>query len=401
MNTLIDSSTSVAGGAQVASTNRALVFVIEALTVGGAEQMLVAMANQLCVEGWPVHMVCLTKAGELASRLDSRIELHVLEKSPGFDRSLPGKLRRLMASIQPLAVNCHLWTANTWTRVSLLGAGHRIIATEHSRDTWKSTPYRLIDRLLASQMQTLVAVSSDTADFYTREIGVPESKVRVINNGIDTARYREADGKKVRAELAGDDKILIGTVGRMIDAKNHPRLVQAVAKIRQQVPSLRLVFVGDGPERQALQAAIAENGIADITTLTGTRRDVPEILKALDVFVLSSDREGHPLTALEAQAAGTPAILTNAGGSSDAIVTQSGAVPLMGEGEALQQLLVTPVIAGGILVEKSVGALARALLVLATSEELRRDMGTLGSKLCESSFDQDVMVSRYLELFAA
>lgn len=395
VNTVIESSTSLAGAAQVTSSKGALVFVIEALTVGGAEQMLVAMANQLCSQGWPVHMVCLSKAGELAAILDSRVELHVLEKSPGFDHSLPGKLRKLIGSIQPMAVNCHLWTANTWTRVSLLGAGHRIIATEHSRDTWKSTPYRLIDRLLASQMQTLVAVSSDTADFYMREIGVPQRKVAVINNGIETARFRNADGTVVRAELATDDKILVGTVGRMIDAKNHPRLVQAVARIRDQVPSLRLVFVGDGPERKPLEAAIVEHGVADITTLTGTRSDVPEILKALDIFVLSSDREGHPLTALEAQAAGTPVVLTNAGGSADAIVTQTGSVPLPG------QALEAPAITGGILVEKSVDALADALLALAQNESLRREMGVLGSELCENSFDQDVMVSKYLDLFVA
>lgn len=393
MNTLTENPLAL-NGTHDHVAGRALVFVIEALTVGGAEQMLVAMANRLSAEGWPVHLICLTKAGELAANLDSRIELHVLDKKPGIDVSLPGKLRKLVNSIAPLAVNSHLWTANTWTRLSLLAAGKRIIATEHSRDTWKSKPYRLIDRLLATQMQALVAVSSDTANFYTAEVGVPESKVTVINNGIETARFRDADGAAVRAELAADNEILIGTVGRMISAKNHPRLVQAIAQIRDQMPTIRLVFVGDGEERQKLEAAIDEHGIADITTLTGTRHDIPQIVKALDIFVLSSDREGHPLTALEAQAAGTPAVLTDAGGSADAIVHLPDSDPIV------NQIPATPATTAGMLVDKSVDALAQALLLLAADKILREDMGAFGLKLSESHFDQNVMVEKYLKLFS-
>ncbi len=376
------------------SARRALVFVIEALTVGGAEQMLVAMANRLSDSGWPVHLICLTQAGELAENLNSGIELHVLDKKPGVDLFLPARLRQLINSIEPLAVNSHLWTANTWTRLSLIAAGQRIIATEHSRDTWKSKPYRLIDRILATQMQAMVAVSSDTANFYAKEIGVPETRITVINNGIETARFREADGESVRAGLANEGEILIGTVGRMISAKNHPRLVQAIAKIRDKVPAIRLVFVGDGEQRHTLEAAIEEHGITDITTLTGTRHDIPQIVKALDIFVLSSDREGHPLTALEAQAAGTPVVLTDAGGSADAIVCLPDTLPV------INQSPLNPVTSSGLLVDKTVDSLARGLLTLALNQSLRQEMGALGMRLCESNFDQNVMVEKYLHLFS-
>lgn len=370
-----------------------LVFVIEALTVGGAEQMLIAMANQLCNDGWPVHLVCLTKPGELAANLDDRISLHVLGKKAGLDISLPWRLRKLVKSIAPAAVNSHLWTANTWTRASLIGVNTRIVATEHSRDTWKSRLYRLIDKVLANRTHSLVAVSSDTADFYINDIGVPAKLVSVINNGINTARFRDADGSAVRQQLLPEGGLLVGTVGRMISAKNHQRLAEAVSRIRHQVPSLRLVYVGDGPERGALEQALEQLGIADITTLTGTRSDVPELLNAFDIFVLSSDREGHPLTALEAQAAGTPVVLTDAGGSSDAIVraelsTVDGRAPCDAE-------------SGGLLVDKSVDALSEGLLRLALDENARADMGMLGRNLCESQFDQHVMVRKYLELFVS
>jgi len=301
-----------ASGTNNGNTNNRLVFVIEALTVGGAEHMLVAMANRLCLDGWQCHVICLTTAGDLSNNLVDGIERHVLNKKPGFDWSLPQRLRRLIKTIDPLAVNCHLWTANTWTRLSLLGCGMRIVVTEHSRDSWKGKHYRLIDRLLASAMYRLVAVSSDTADFYRSEIGISGDKVVVINNGIDTARFRNADGATVRQQLASEGQVLIGTIGRMISAKNHLRLLNAFAQLKDEFPDARLVYVGDGPERCQLEAQIKAQSLDELVTLTGTRNDVAEIFKALDVFVLSSDREGHPLTALEAQSAGTPVVLTNA-----------------------------------------------------------------------------------------
>jgi len=370
--------------------NKRVVFVIEALTVGGAEHMLVAMANRMQKLGWDCSVVCLTMAGELAENLGDGINLQVLDKKPGTDFSLPGRLRKCIKSIDPVAVNCHLWTANTWTRLSLIKSGYRVIATEHSRDTWKGPHYRFIDRLLSHAMFRMVAVSGDTADFYKTEIGIAEKLVTVINNGIDTEKFRTADGSKVRAELATENEVLVGTVGRMISAKNHPRLVQAIALLRNEYPDLRLVFVGDGPERKPLEAAIEEAGIADITTLTGTRHDVPQIFKALDIFVLSSDREGHPLTALEAQAAGTPVVLTNAGGSSDAIVRLEQLSDESNESRPQ---------AAGLLVEKSTESLADGIRALLDDKEQLQAMAKLGLEEAQRQFDEDVMVDKYIALF--
>lgn len=115
--------------------NKTIAFCIEVLTVGGAEQMVVAMANQFIARDWQVHMICLTKEGELATELHSDVALHVLNKKPGVDLRLPRRLRALIKGINPTAVNSHLWTANLWTRLSLLGSVIPVVVTEHSRDT--------------------------------------------------------------------------------------------------------------------------------------------------------------------------------------------------------------------------------------------------------------------------
>ncbi len=375
-----------------------LVFVIEALTVGGAEQMLVAMANYLQRQGWECHVICLTLAGELAERLEQTVTLHVLDKKSGVDFALATRLRSLISKIDPLAVNSHLWTANLWTRIALLASGQRIVITEHSRDTWKPLHYRVIDRILAFVTHKLVAVSNDTANFYVKTIKVPESKVVVINNGIDTSRYEASGETGVRHTLVTGDQLLIGTVGRMIDAKNHKRLVDAFSQLAPEFPDTKLVFVGDGPERDSLKKHIRESGLESRIELTGTRRDVPSILRALDVFVLSSDREGHPMTALEAQTTGTPVVLTDAGGSADAIVIEANCKQAATYGTVAMSDHNLP-LAAGILVERSPEALADALRLLLSNAELRQSMGELGARRAPEMFDEKVMIERYLKLF--
>ncbi len=365
-----------------------IAFVIEALTVGGAEQMLVAMANRFSDRGWDVHVICLTKAGALAEQLHPAVTIHLGRKKPGIDFSLAVRLRRIIQSINPDVINSHLWTANLWTRLALPLSSRPIIVTEHSRDNWKKTHERFIDRVLALWTAKLVAVSHDTADFYRATVSIPDRQITVINNGIDTAAYQQGNGGSVREELGiAPETFLIGTVGRLVSAKNHVRLLEMADKLQDQLDSFRVVLVGEGEERSTLEAVIRKHKLHDIVIMTGERKDIGDVLDALDVFVLSSDREGHPLTALEAQTAGTPVVLTNAGGSADAIAGYSG-------GEASPAT-----VTGGVLVQKSAQSLADAIAKLAKDPELLRSMGEYAREYAPDGFSLDRMVSQYEKLF--
>lgn len=369
--------------------------VIEELSVGGAERMLVSMANQLQQRGWQVHVVCLRAAGTLARELDEGIPVHVLNKRPGVDITLPWRLSRCLRRIQPIVVNSHLWVGNTWTRLALLFSDVPAVVTEHSRDEWKSPLYRCIDRLLAFRTAAMITVSADSADYYRKRVGVKASLITVINNGINTRQFANGDGSRLRKVWLGqsgsasaEDRmpILIGTVGRMVLAKNHRRLIDAVALL-QEDPELadqdiRLVMVGDGEDRQTIESHARHQGLAERVIFTGARRDIPDVLAAFDVFVLSSDREGHPLTALEAQAAGTPVVLTDAGGSVEAIARQ---------GER----------SGGVLVQRSTEALTAALREMVLNPTLRAEQAQFGREYALRHFDQQNMIDRYVEIFCA
>lgn len=375
-------------------SRKIIAFTIEELTVGGAEKMLVAMANDLASQEWQVHLVCLRQAGELATELDSRIVVTELNKKTGADLTLLWRLNRCLTRIHPICVNSHLCVANTWTRAALALSTIPVVATEHSRDTWKPNYYRKIDWLLSFRTAALVAVSNDTADFYENSIGVKKSLIHVINNGVDTQVYAQGNGAALREQWLGTsenkadgeigNQLLLGTVGRMITAKNHQRLIDSFYHLVQDEAlasvNLKLVFVGDGPERAAVESHAAQRGVKDQIIFTGTRHDIPDVLEALDVFVLSSDREGHPLTALEAQAAGTSVVLTDAGGSADAIAKSSGE-------------------AGGELVERSDVALAAALKKLALDPALRQTRAAFGQRYALENFDKQHMIARYIALF--
>ena len=204
------------------ATTPCVAFVIEALTVGGAEQLLVAMANSLVRRGWRVHMVCLTAPGELASRLGARRRAARARQASGHRPApAPLRLRRLINRIAPRTVNSHLWVANVWTRASLIGTGIPIVVTEHNRDNWKPRHYRLIDRCLASLTRTLVAVSEDTARFYRDDVGIRPGLVRVINNGIDTRRYASGDGDRA-ARRVGPRRGVPDRFGRPPRAAEEP-----------------------------------------------------------------------------------------------------------------------------------------------------------------------------------
>lgn len=372
-----------------------IAFCIEELSVGGAEHMVVVLANEFVKRGWRVHVVCLTAAGELVTRLAAGVQLHVLHKKRGIDLFLPWRLSQCIRAIRPDVINSHLWVANTWTRVSLLGNSIPIVVTEHSRDIWKPMHYRWIDKCLSLRSCRLVAVSADTADFYRNAIAVGDDLVTIVHNGVDTRRYSQGDGRNIRACWLGKSgngdncSILIGTVGRLVPAKNHVRLLDAIAILTRDNAlenfDIYLKIVGEGPERGRIQHHIEQLDLSDRVSLTGARHDIPDVLAALDIFVLSSDREGHPLTAMEAQAAGTPVVLTDAGGSGETIARKC-------DGGAS---------AGGFLVEKDPAAIAAALKTLILDQRLRLSCAEFAREFALSHFDMQQMIDHYEHLFAA
>jgi len=155
----------------------------------------------------------------------------------------------------------------------------------------------------------------------TRE-KTPSEKIVAIPNGVDTAYFAPARWERgnSQAELGlSKDRFCIGTVARLTEAKGLKYLLLAVKRVRENIPDVTLLIVGDGPLREELEEYSRELGIDDAVIFTGYRNDIPRMLAAMDVFVLASVWEGMPVSLLEAMAMQKPVVATRVGGIPEVI----------------------------------------------------------------------------------
>jgi glycosyltransferase involved in cell wall biosynthesis len=224
-----------------------------------------------------------------------------------------------------------------------------------------------------------VAVSAMTADFARKLSECPEDRLRIIENGTDLDRFRpDASARaRVRARLGvPDDAVLVGTVGRMAEVKNHPLLVRAMAPLLG--PSLHLVVVGGGPEAVRTAALVEETGKAAFVHLAGETPEVAEHLAAFDVFALSSDTEGLPLSVTEAMGVELPVVATAVGGVPKVVVPEE---------------------TGLLVPRRDEEALREALRRVAGDPELRRRWGARARAIALERYSADRMEREYLALY--
>lgn len=157
------------------------------------------------------------------------------------------------------------------------------------------------------------ACSKAAGEFYYGKRAVKKGLVKVIPNAIDLKKYKFSQDvrEKVRKTLNIDDKFVVGHIGRMVPQKNQKFLLKIFAKVRKENGKAVLLIIGDGPLRNDLENEITRLKLKDSVILLGVRNDVPELLMAMDVFVLPSLFEGLGIVAIEAQATGLKCILSD------------------------------------------------------------------------------------------
>ncbi len=183
---------------------------------------------------------------------------------------------------------------------------------------------RLICRLLGRFTDLSLAVSRGVRDYLVSQAGLDPAKIRVVANGVDVAAIDAArPGKAVRRELGlPESSPVIGLVGRLDHwGKGHKELFEAMAPLMERHP-VHALIVGGGRRMDEVKALAASLGLAGEVHFLGPRRDVPDLLNAMDIFVLPSFSEGVSLALLEAMAAGLPVIATAVGGTPE-VVTDS------------------------------------------------------------------------------
>ncbi|MBO5497401.1 MAG: glycosyltransferase family 1 protein [Oscillospiraceae bacterium] len=171
----------------------------------------------------------------------------------------------------------------------------------------------VLQKPLRHQADVLMACSTEAGEWLFGKKACQSERFVLLPNAVDLRRYDPNDEKRraLRRELGLEGRLVIGHVGRFMEVKNHSFLLEVFQKLHERQPASALLLVGDGPLQEETARRAVELGVADDVLMTGNRDDVPELLGAMDRFVLPSLWEGLPVTAVEAQAAGLPCFLSD------------------------------------------------------------------------------------------
>ena len=297
--------------------------VVHSLQVGGLEQGVVNV-----IRGAPPHqhhtVVCMTTDGPLRDRLPAGTAVHMLGKRPGHDLAMLWRLGRLLRQLRPDVVHSRNWGTFDSVFVARLARVPIVVHGEHGREIsdteGRNRRRNRMRRLCAPLVDRFVTVSESLRHWLVDDVHIPARRVVTIRNGVDVARFAGIDRAAARSLLdLPPNAPVIGTVGRLDPVKNQAGLIRAVTRLRTTHPDAMLVIAGDGAYRAELERLIDTVAPGGNIRLLGERRDIPNVLAALDVFALPSVAEGMSNTILEAMAAGLPVVATAVGGSPELV----------------------------------------------------------------------------------
>ena len=319
----------MSGDRPEASSRPLIAHVIFRLDYGGLENGVVNLVNGLPEGAFRHAIIALADLRDFRQRVRrADVGFFALNKKPGKDPGAYCSLYRLLKELRPTVVHTrNLGTVEGAMIARLAGVPFRV-HSEHGWDQFDphgtNRKHRLLRRLVSPAIDRFVALSREIEDWLRDSVGIRGDKLTRICNGVDTQRFRPANGGGARALLEGRfpaGSIVVGSVTRFNAIKDPLNLVRAFTAARRDPAGgrLRLVIAGDGPLHASALQLLREAGEESAAWLPGSRDDVPQLLRAMDVFVLSSLREGISNTVLEAMASGLPVVASATGGNLELI----------------------------------------------------------------------------------
>jgi len=354
------------------------------LGLGGAEGQVVLLARGLLARGHDVRVI--TDAGRMAA-VPPALEPYVVTVPSRPRLARLRNLVRVVKSFDPAVIHCQLTSANLWGSIAGRCAGVPVVVTSFlSTDLWKKWYHSLLDRLVAGLAGGVFVNSAGVAERYRRVLGSASRKIRIIYNGVDTARFDAARAAASRDDVrqrelnvpAGAPVVI--NVANLFAVKNQTMLLRALATCHEGLPEARrpyLLLVGEGPMRPALEQEAGRLGIAPYVRFSGQMGDVAPYLAAADVFALSSEAEGFSNALLEAMASSLACVATDVGGNAEALAEGAGVITPPGDADAL----------------------AAALTEILGDERRRKDLGAAARRRAVETFGLERMVAETEEWY--
>jgi glycosyltransferase involved in cell wall biosynthesis len=353
--------------------------LITSLDRGGAENHLLALLTHADHDAFELETAVLSGDGELVGVFrDAGIPVHLLRARSRFDPGALGRLVSLLRTGHFDILHSHLFRADIYGGLAVAQLGRQrplLVSTRHNDDRFFLNPFVGIAHYLVSARQDLIIAISDHIARFTVARGVrhPE-RVRRVYHGLEppVTRALEREGQRIRGELGiGPDAFLVGNVGRLAPQKGQRHLIRAMPLLLERVPRAHAVIAGGGDLEDFLRDLAQEMGVAERVHVLGPRKDVPELMHAIDVFAMPSIWEGFGLVLLEAMAAGRPIVASRVATIPEVVVDGKTGL-LVPAGDPL--------------------ALAEALAQLAHQSALATRFGEAGRERLRRHFSIDKMV---------
>lgn len=302
-----------------------VMYVVPDLREGGAERHVTKLMPNLDRARFDAAVVCIGEEGKLFTDLaGSGTRAVALHRTKRQAFSALRDLMREMRDFAPGVVITRGYNAEMLGRIAarLTGVPHNVIWVRNHGDIQpRGLVRRMADRLLDKGTSAYFGLARSQIAYMVGDLKYSPDKIRVIHNGVDPDRFEWTDDRSAVSDLgiSESDKV-VGIVAVLRPEKDHETFLRAARSVKDRVPDAKFLIVGDGPMRPEVERLTAELELDDSVVLTGSRSDIPNLLRAMDVFVLSSTTvECFPNALLEAMAAGRPAVCTDVGAVSEII----------------------------------------------------------------------------------
>ena len=305
-----------------------ILHVVDSLGKGGLENGLVNLVEYSAPDRFE-HTVCaIRRLGPNAERLEAAGARVICLNEDGRSRFQFRKLAQTIRAEKPDVVHSRNWAAIETVPAGRWVHAHGLVHSEHGleADTSIREPRRRswFRRLAFELADRVLSVSSQLRDLHAKRTGFAVERITVVHNGVDSRRFQPnpAIRARVREELGlSPAEFCIGCVGNLSPAKDYPTALRGVEAFNRFCDDWRLLVIGEGPERSHLQELIQANPrLRGRVRFLGMSQRVPEMLTAMDVYLLSSVIEGMSNSLLEAMACGLPVIATDVGGNPEVVV---------------------------------------------------------------------------------
>jgi glycosyltransferase involved in cell wall biosynthesis len=309
-----------------------LLFIVNSLELGGAEKQVVTLLNHLDTSRFRLHLACLKRGERLLPQLDTTKldELMCCDVTRGLERRA---LRRLSSSVRARQIDAIVCT-NTFpmlygylARGAIRGRKPKLVTVFHTTllRTYKEKAQMLLYQQLFRRIDLLLYVCENQRDYW-RDRGMRAAAEGVVHNGIDVDYFSDRQTPQEKLAMRRDlgfapEDYVIGLCSAMRPEKAHGDLLQAIARLRARGVAAKALFIGDGPERAAIEGAARELGLWEHLVITGMRQDVRPFIGCCDVMTLVSHTiETFSLAALESMALGKALVMSDIGGASEQVL---------------------------------------------------------------------------------